>query len=98
MEKHKKQDPLMLIMARDKPNQLYSAIGLLECGYKVAVVENATASPGDAHESGLERLSGAGALLTNIKSLYYEWIRTVQKDNEFMSKYASELPDPDIDF
>lgn len=75
-----------------------SAIGLLECGYKVAVIENASASPDEGHEYGIDRISGAGVLLTNVKSLYYEWIRTGKRDDDFMTKYASELPDIEIVF
>lgn len=57
----------------------HSAFGLLDRGYGVAVVCDATASPGDAHAAGLERMRDAGAVLTTVKSLYYEWLRTVER-------------------
>ena len=61
----------------------HSALGLLDLGYKVAVVADATGSPGNAHQIGLERIRGAGGTIVSAKSLYYEWIRTVEKSVEF---------------
>jgi nicotinamidase-related amidase len=63
----------------------HSALGLLDLGYRVAVVADATGSPGDAHQIGLERIRGASGIIVSTKSLYYEWIRTVQKSNEYES-------------
>jgi len=61
----------------------HSALGLLDLGYKVAVVADATGSPGNNHQIGLERIRGAGGIIVSTKSLYYEWIRMVEKSNEF---------------
>jgi nicotinamidase-related amidase len=72
----------------------HSAIGLLENGFKVAVVADATDSPGTAHEVGLERMRGAGVLVTSVKSVYYEWLRTVQRAIEFREKYEHEIGHP----
>jgi nicotinamidase-related amidase len=69
----------------------HSALGLLEHGFKVAVVADATGSPGTAHEVGLERMRGAGVLVTSVKSVFYEWLRTVQRAVEFSEKYAQEI-------
>jgi len=63
----------------------HSALGLLDLGYRVAVVADATGSPGIAHQIGLERIRSAGGIIVSTKSLYYEWIRTVQKSNEYES-------------
>src|SRR6476469_3088969 len=52
----------------------HSALGLLGQGYQVAVVADATGSPGTAHGFGLERAAEAGALPTNVTSLFYEWM------------------------
>jgi nicotinamidase-related amidase len=57
----------------------HSASGLLARGYRVVVVADATASPGDSHAAGLERIRYAGALVTTTKGLYYEWVRTVAR-------------------
>lgn len=61
----------------------HSALGLLDLGYRVAVVADATGSPGNNHQIGLDRIRGAGGIIVSAKSLYYEWIRTVAKSNEF---------------
>ena len=61
----------------------HSALGLIDFGYKVAVVADATGSPGEAHQIGLERIRGAGGIIVSVKSLYYEWVLTVEKALEF---------------
>jgi nicotinamidase-related amidase len=63
-----------------------SAVGLLDAGLRVLVVEDATGSAGEFHERGLARLRDAGARLTHAKALAYEWVRTVEG--------ASVLPRP----
>lgn len=69
----------------------HSALGLIDLGYRVAVVADATGSPGEAHQFGLERIRGAGGIIVSAKSLYYEWIRTVAKSVEF-ERSGIELP------
>src|SRR5258706_9968480 len=61
----------------------HSVLGLMDLGYRVAVVADATSSPGEAHQIGLERIRGAGGIVVSAKSLYYEWVRTVEKALEF---------------
>ena len=61
----------------------HSALGLMDLGYRVVVVADATGSPGEAHQIGLSRIRGAGGIIVSTKSLYYEWIRTVAKSIEF---------------
>jgi nicotinamidase-related amidase len=61
----------------------HSALGLLDLGYRVAVAADATGSPDNAHQIGLERIRGAGGIIVSAKSLYYEWVRTVEKASEF---------------
>lgn len=73
----------------------HSAIGLLQEGYRVVVVADATSSPGTEHKAGLERVRGAGVLVSSVKSLYFEWIRTVDRDDEFMEKYTGEIGLPE---
>jgi nicotinamidase-related amidase len=73
-----------------------SAIGLLEHGYKVAVLEDAVGSPGKAHGYGLAKMKGAGVLLSNVKSLFYEWLRTVERSRNFYHTHKDELRDPGI--
>lgn len=59
----------------------HSAIGLLQAGYKVATVVDAVGSPELGQEIGLARMRGAGVVLLSTKSLYYEWVRTVSRDD-----------------
>jgi nicotinamidase-related amidase len=70
----------------------HSALGLIDLGYKVAVLADATGSPGDAHQIGLERIRAAGGIIVSAKSLYYEWVRTVEKASEFEA-LGIETPD-----
>lgn len=60
-----------------------SAIGLLDQGYRVAIVADATGSPAPGQELGLSRMQSAGALVVSTKSLFYEWLRTVEMVNRF---------------
>lgn len=61
----------------------HSALGLMDLGYRVAVVADATGSPAEAHQIGLDRIRSAGGIILSAKSLYYEWIRTVAKSIEY---------------
>ena len=73
-----------------------SAIGLLQSGYRVATVADATGSPGTGQAFGLERMRSAGALILGFKALYYEWLRTVERADRFREQYAEiVLPWPD---
>lgn len=73
-----------------------SAIGLLENGYQVVVLEDAVGSPGNSHQYGLSRMRSAGVLLSNVKSLFWEWIRTIDRSQKFYQQYKDELGDPGI--
>jgi len=73
-----------------------SALGLLEHGYQVAVLEDAVGSPGNAHQYGLARMRSAGVLLSNVKSLFYEWLRTVERSRKFYHSHYDEVGDPGI--
>ena len=71
-----------------------SAIGLMQNGFQVAAVSDATDSPGRSHEIGLERMKEAGALVTSLKVVYYEWIRTVSMSNTIDLERARRVGDP----
>jgi len=53
-------------------------------------VVDATNSPGCAHQHGLQRMQSAGVLLSDVKSLYYEWVRTVKRAEELGEKCRDE--------
>jgi nicotinamidase-related amidase len=60
-----------------------SAVGLIDRGFRVVVVTDATFSPGTMHEFGLRRARDAGAELRHAKGVYYEWIRTLDAARDF---------------
>jgi len=70
----------------------HSALGLLDRGYRVAVVEDATASPGGEHEPGLRRMHEVGIPVLRVKGLFYEWIRTVQDLHTFEQAHPQAKP------
>jgi nicotinamidase-related amidase len=61
----------------------HSALGLVECGYRVAVVVDATGSPQSGHEIGIRRMASAGVLLVSCKSLFYEWLPSLDSTRRF---------------
>ena len=67
---------------------LHSAIGLLEQGYRVAVVTDATGTPAPNHALAIERMSQIGVLILNMKGLFYEWLRDVQT----VTRFHNEMP------
>jgi nicotinamidase-related amidase len=73
----------------------HSALGLLQKGYNVVAVTDATASPNEGHAIGLERMRRAGVVLVTVKSLYYEWLRTVAADDEFRARHGQEITLPE---
>ncbi len=68
---------------------MHSALGLLGRGYRVAVVMDATGSPAPGHDLGLKRMQQAGAMILNMKALFYEWLRTL----EAVHRFHREMPD-----
>lgn len=71
-----------------------SAIGLMQNGFQVVVLADVTGSPGNEHVLGLERVRGAGALVMNLKGLYYEWIRTVSTCNMIENEHLKRIGQP----
>jgi len=71
-----------------------SALGLLDRGYRVVAVADATGSPGSAHADGLERIRGAGGIVLGVKGLFYEWLRTVERARRFRVECAQTLGAP----
>ena len=70
----------------------HSAIGLMERDFRVAVVEDAAASPPPHHDSGIRRLSAAGAVITTVKGIYYEWARDLATVNHTRPQINLPLP------
>jgi len=65
----------------------HSALGLLDRGLRVAVVSDATYSPGSMQDHGLRRVAEAGGVITHAKGVYYEWMRTVEAATSFRAAH-----------
>jgi nicotinamidase-related amidase len=70
-----------------------SAVGLGEAGYRVVVVDDAVYSPFGAHAPGIARLRDLGFELMRCKSVYYDWIRTLDAARTFQRDHP-ELASP----
>ena len=70
----------------------HSAIELLDVGYRVCVIEDATGSPWPHHLAGLRRMEQAGVTITNTKGIYYEWIRDVPGTRDVETKIRLDPP------
>jgi nicotinamidase-related amidase len=69
-----------------------SALGLMEQGHRAAVIDDATSSPPPHHGHGIRRLAAAGAVITSVKGIYYEWVRDVATAAEVTRKLNAYLP------
>ena len=70
-----------------------TALGLLDRGWRVAVVDDATFSPGEMHAAGIRRMAAAGADVVHAKGVYYEWARTLEAARAFERDHP-ELANP----
>lgn len=59
----------------------------------MAVVTDATYSPGEVHDHGLRRMHDAGVTLVHAKGVYYERVRTLAEARSFEADHP-ELVDP----
>jgi nicotinamidase-related amidase len=69
-----------------------SAIGLLDLGYRVGVIDDATASPAPHHALGTARVCAAGAVVTSVKGIYYEWLRDLDTMKRVRNQLEIALP------
>ncbi len=70
-----------------------SAIDLRDAGYQVWVADDATASPWPHHDAGLRRMDNGGVVISNIKGIYYEWVRDVSTAIAIGKTVTSVPPD-----
>jgi len=54
-----------------------SALGLLQEGYRVVALKDAVATTDWDEDIGLGRMRDAGVVISSVKALYYEWLRSV---------------------
>ena len=77
----------------------HSALSLIEAGFDVAVVSDATISTAADEDIGLTRIRDAGGVICSVKSLYYELMRSVSGCMAFVEKdpkIASEALPPTL--
>ena len=74
---------------------MQSALGLLQNGFRVVVLSDATASPGPCHDAGITRMQNAGVIISTVKGTCYEWTRTVDflKANFYAEMWVTEPPE-----
>ena len=70
-----------------------SALGLIEKGYRVAVVSDASASPQRGHEHGLQRMRDAGVTVISTKGLFFEWVLDLQRCHDFFRNSGIGVPE-----
>jgi len=54
-----------------------SALGLMEKGFQVAVLKDVVATTTGDEDIGIDRMRQAGAVISSVKAITYEWLRTV---------------------
>lgn len=70
-----------------------SALGLLDKGYRVVILEDAVGSPHPCHDQGINRMRDAGVILSSVKGTFYEWQRNVDRGNSiFGDVYDKQAP------
>ncbi len=74
---------------------MQSALGLLQEGFRVVVLSDATGSPGDCHQAGISRMRDAGTVVSTVKGTFYEWVRTLRFVDEHLDPeiWSGERPD-----
>lgn len=69
-----------------------TAIGLLDEGYRVVALRDALATTEWDEAIGLDRMREAGVILSSVKALYYEWVRSVSGCRR-LENIGADLPD-----
>jgi nicotinamidase-related amidase len=70
----------------------HSALGLVGHGYQVVVIKDAVVTTASDEEIGLSRMREAGVAVCSVKSLYFEWVRSVSNVKGLL-EMAPELED-----
>jgi nicotinamidase-related amidase len=68
----------------------HSALGLIDHGYQVVVIKDAVVTTASDEEFGLSRMREAGVVVCSVKSLYFEWVRSVSNIKKLLDS-APEL-------
>ena len=73
---------------------MQSALGLLERGFRVVALSDATGSPGPCHQAGISRMRDAGVIISSVKGTFYEWVRSLRVANERLDSEIWTGPRP----
>ena len=71
----------------------HSALGLIDQRFRVAAIEDATASPPPHHDAGLRRMAAGGVVITTTKGIYYEWVRDLATHAHIKSRINLPMPE-----
>lgn len=63
-----------------------SALGLMEHGYQVVVLSDAVATTAGDQQIGINRMRDAGAAISSVKAITYEWLRSVQNTKDLFEQ------------
>jgi len=74
---------------------MQSALGLLQRGFRVVVLSDATASPGPCHKAGIDRMRDAGVIISTVKGTFYEWVRSLDFADAHLDPEIWTAPRPD---
>jgi nicotinamidase-related amidase len=87
-------EPAILVGAETDVCVAQSAIGLLDLGFRVVVVADATFSPGAMHDHGLAHVQAAGGEVRHAKGVYYDWVRTLAAARAFQEAHPDLASPP----
>lgn len=88
-----KRNTIILIGAETDVCVSQSALGLMNKGFNVVVLKDATITTSGDEAIGYNRMHDAGAVISSVKAVFYEWLRTVSNlDNLYeKNKYLKNI-------
>ena len=75
----------------------HTALGLLDRGYRVVVVEDSIFAPDPMHDAGLRRITAAGGERLHAKGVFYEWVRTLERSRALLAVRPELATPPGFD-
>lgn len=94
VEQHRRRTAVLVGLETDVC-VMQSALGLLQHGFRVVVLSDATGSPGPCHQAGITRMRDAGVIVSTVKGTFYEWVRSLAFADEHVDPQIWTGPRPD---
>jgi len=66
-----------------------SALGLMERDFQVLALKDGMATTAGDEDIGLSRMHGGGVVISSVKAVYYEWLRSVTNCDKLRKKTAN---------